>query len=121
MAFALLLGMAGHAQTSGNNDFEGCSIFAPNAFTPNGDGVNDLFAIVLSENCTPLEYHLRMYDRWGRLVFESIDPTRAFDGNYDSQVLKEGVYLWRLVVRFETPDQSRVIMHDERGTVVLIR
>lgn len=111
-----------HAQqVPGAPDYDGCAAYAANAFTPNGDGVNDLFSVVISENCSPVEYHLRIYDRWGRLVFESLDPSKAFDGYYDGQTLKEGVYLWRLTARYEVPSQTKITTIDERGSVVLIR
>lgn len=108
-------------QTQPGTNYDGCAIFAANAFTPNGDGVNDLFSVVVSENCAPVSYHLRVYDRWGRLVYESIDASEAFDGYYDGQKLKEGVYLWRLTARYEVPSQTRIVSIDERGSVVLIR
>lgn len=109
------------AQQAGTPNYDGCSVFAANAFTPNADGTNDLFSVVISENCSPVSYHLRIYDRWGRLVFESLDPTEAFNGTYDGQTLKEGVYLWRLTARYEVPSQTRIVSLDERGSVVLIR
>lgn len=118
---ALLWSSDIQAQTTPGTTYDGCAVFAANAFTPNGDGVNDLFSVVISENCSPVNYHLRVYDRWGRLVFESIDPSEAFNGVYDGQDLKEGVYLWRLTARYEAPSQSRIISLDERGSVVLIR
>lgn len=109
------------AQTNPGTQYDGCTAFAANAFTPNGDGVNDLFSVVISENCSPVSYHLRIYDRWGRLVFESVDPSASFDGYLDGQALKEGVYLWRLTARYENPSQTRIVSLDERGSVVLIR
>ncbi|KAB2813631.1 T9SS type B sorting domain-containing protein [Phaeocystidibacter luteus] len=118
--FALLL-FAGDLSAQQVANYDGCAVYAANAFTPNGDGVNDLFPVVVSENCNPVSYHLRIYDRWGRLVYESLDPSEAFNGYYDGQTLKEGVYLWRLVARYETPSQERIVSIDERGSVVLIR
>lgn len=101
--------------------YDGCTVFAANAFTPNGDGVNDLFSVVISENCSYISYHLRIYDRWGRLVYESIDPTDAFNGTYDGQTLKEGAYVWKLTARYEAPSATRVVTLEEHGTVALIR
>ena len=53
-------------------------VWLPNAFTPNGDGRNDLFAPVF--NHLPEEYHLVITDRWGRTLFESTDPSEKWDG-----------------------------------------
>lgn len=116
-----MAGSVNAQSTPGAPDYDGCAVFAANAFTPNGDGTNDLFSVVVSENCNPVSYHLRIYDRWGRLVFESLDPSEAFNGYYDGQTLKEGVYLWRLTARYEVPSQTRIMSLDERGSVVLIR
>jgi gliding motility-associated-like protein len=93
-----------------------CKIAAPNAFTPNDDGVNDRFKLVIVGSCEFLRFELRIFDRWGRLVFESTDPEMEWDGGYDGQRLKEGVYLW----------QSSVVYGGNRsetkkGSVVLIR
>lgn len=118
---ALLWSADVQGQTQPGTNYDGCAAFAANAFTPNGDGVNDLFSVVISENCNPIEYHLRIYDRWGRLVYESIDPSEAFDGNYDGERLKEGVYLWRLTARYEVPSSARIVTIEERNSVVLIR
>lgn len=43
----------------------GCSIFIPNAFTPNGDGINDVF----EPKGINLNYHMTIYDRWGNVVY----------------------------------------------------
>lgn len=50
---------------------------APNAFTPNGDGVNDVFIPVIYGI---QDYHLRIFDRWGEVVFETHDKTQGWNG-----------------------------------------
>lgn len=120
LTLAMLL-FAGEMSAQQTSTYDGCSVFAADAFTPNGDGVNDLFSVIISENCSPVSYNLRIYDRWGRLVYESVDPSEAFDGYYDGQTLKEGVYAWRLTARYEVPSQTRVVTLEDRGFVLLIR
>ncbi|MEO8591318.1 MAG: PKD domain-containing protein [Flavobacteriales bacterium] len=67
--------------------------YAPNVFTPNGDGVNDLFRIVgLPECVAPM---LRIFNRWGELLFEE-PATKAWDGTYGKQVVPDGVYMYVL-------------------------
>lgn len=61
----------------------------PTAFSPNGDGVNDAF--------TPFEwgledYLLRIYNRWGELLFESNDPAIGWDGTYKGKEQENGMY-----------------------------
>jgi len=58
------------------------NIFIPNAFTPNGDGKNDVFKV----NSTILKsMHLEVYDRWGNKVFESNSITDVWDGTYKNK------------------------------------
>jgi gliding motility-associated-like protein len=70
----------------------GCApdVYLPNAFTPNGDGTNDLFGVILTGDFA-LEY-FRIYSRWGQLVFETADPLQAWDGRFRSQEQPVGVY-----------------------------
>jgi gliding motility-associated-like protein len=69
------------------------SIFIPNAFTPNGDGINDQFG-VKGEGIK--NYHLYIYDRWGEVIFESSNPRQQWDGNYEGKPAQEGTYVVQL-------------------------
>ncbi len=65
------------------------NIFIPNAFSPNGDGINDIFRV----RSIPLKsYHLVVYNRLGNKVFESKDAAEAWDGNYNNQRAQVDVY-----------------------------
>jgi gliding motility-associated-like protein len=76
---------------------EPLELFIPNAFTPNGDGVNDRFELL---NLHGLEsFELLIFDRWGVLVFESRSPSDIWDGTKDGVPVPEGVYVWRLTLR----------------------
>ncbi len=70
-------------------------IFIPNAFSPNGDGINEEF--VLSGNaCNPNDY-LRIFNRWGEIVFETRSPfTEFWDGTNNGEKPKEDVYTYIL-------------------------
>ncbi len=65
-------------------------VFIPTAFTPNGDGVNDYFVIV----APPLQFsRLRIYDRWGLLLWETQEMPPRWDGRTkDGELVPEGVY-----------------------------
>jgi len=68
-------------------------VWMPNAFTPNGDGINDLFAPKL--NFIPREYLMIIYDRAGIQVFSSDNPDIGWDGRVNSgKVAPEGVYIY---------------------------
>ena len=61
-----------------NEDCE-CDLYVPNAFSPNGDGTNDIFKPVCE--CQILDYELSIYNRWGELVFHSTDASEGWIGN----------------------------------------
>lgn len=56
-----------------------CPAYVPNVFTPNGDGLNDLFIPLIS--CGPEQYELLIFNRWGNEVFSSNDPNRHWNGD----------------------------------------
>ena len=91
------------------------NIYIPNAFTPNNDGINDLF-YVSGTDIDPDRFTLQVFDRWGELVFESEDPEIAWDGSYQ-QVNKEyyaqdGLYSWRVVLySITTTERKEIIGH----------
>ncbi len=55
---------------------EVCKIYAPNVFTPDGDMQNDEFGVF--SGCNFNEYKLQIYDRWGSLVFKTVNPTEGW-------------------------------------------
>ncbi|MEX1187642.1 MAG: PKD domain-containing protein [Bacteroidia bacterium] len=69
------------------------TIYAPNAFTPNGDGTNDIFNIKLTY---VKQFQLEIFDRWGELIFLSTDPDFGWNGTYKGNPAQEDVYAWRL-------------------------
>lgn len=66
------------------------NIFIPNAFTPNGDGVNDIF--IPRTSIEFISYHLIIYNRWGNKVFESRDSSKGWDGSYKNQPAQVDAY-----------------------------
>jgi len=68
-------------------------LFIPTAFSPNGDGVNDVFRI--RTDCLEA-YHLMVFDRWGELVFETADLSSSWDGRYHARPMDAGVYIYVL-------------------------
>lgn len=68
--------------------------YGPNAFTPNGDGINDTWRPV--NNVVNLDnYLLQIFDRWGRELFTSTDPFEEWDGTADGKLVPLGVYAYR--------------------------
>ena len=63
----------------------------PNVFTPNGDGKNDEFRVAYR---SIKEFHIWVYNRWGKLVYESTDPMRGWDGTIGGKKAAEGAYFY---------------------------
>lgn len=89
----------------------------PNAFSPNGDGLNDTFRPLIVENSC-FEVKFWIYNRWGELVFESKKPDDSWDGTSNGKKCPADVYVW--VLRFNSSPnttQSNIL----NGDITLIR
>lgn len=67
--------------------------FLPNAFTPNGDGLNDQF-LPVGVLIGATDYKLRVWTRWGELIFETDSPKAGWDGSFNGSDSPGGGYLW---------------------------
>jgi gliding motility-associated-like protein len=85
----------------------------PNAFSPNGDGVNDIFYV---RGGPFLTMELRIYNGWGEMIFETTDPAFGWDGTYDGKPEINGVYVYTVVAT-----SVDGLEHDRSGRVTLIR
>ncbi|WP_184544605.1 gliding motility-associated C-terminal domain-containing protein [Mucilaginibacter sp. FT3.2] len=91
----------------------GNGIFVPNAFTPNGDGNNDLLQ-VFGNSIQSLTFSV--YDQWGGLLFRTTNKSAGWDGTYKGTGQPVGVYVWYLTGT--TTDAQPIKM---KGTVTLLR
>ena len=87
-------------------------IQVPNAFTPNGDGLNDSFKPIITKPDMVVQYHLSIYNRWGECFFETSDPAEGWDGKDEMA----GVYNW--VVSYSNQMGKG---YQIRGVVTLIK
>lgn len=85
----------------------------PEAFTPNQDGLNDTFRIT---GFQILAYSIRIYNRWGNLVFFSQEMDTDWDGSFQGQPAPAGLYTW-LIEGFDTAREP----YQRSGTVLVIR
>jgi gliding motility-associated-like protein len=93
------------------------SIYMPSAFTPNGDGLNDVFTAF---GMDLKEYQLIIYNRWGEKIFQTKDINLGWDGTYKGTASPLGLYIWEL----EASDKNgKPLLNDiqSRGTVSLVR
>jgi gliding motility-associated-like protein len=96
----------------------GDSFYIPNAFSPDGDGVNDDFRPVFKGNCEGYEF--RIFDRWGHLVLMTDRKDRAWTGLINDKPAEPGVYVWQ--ISFFAPglgDAPESKIH--RGSVQVLR
>ena len=90
-----------------------CDAYIPSAFTPNGDGINDLFKLKL--NCLLSEFHFRIFNRWGKEIFESRDVNKGWDGTFSGIKLPPGAYVY--FIDYKT---STGVAKTAKGMIVLI-
>lgn len=90
------------------------AVWFPNVFTPNRDGRHDLFRPVVKGVLT--YYHLRIFHRWGNLVFESRDPAKGWNGLVQEQPATAGAYVW--MCEYQLAGEER---KQENGTLLLMR
>jgi gliding motility-associated-like protein len=92
-----------------------CVIAVPNAFTPNGDGINDYLYPLNGFKADNLMF--RVYNRYGQLIFETTDWTRRWDGTLGGKPQGPGTFVWTL--QYTDHDTGERIV--QKGSSVLIR
>ena len=92
-------------------DYPEDCIRIPNAFTPNGDGINDFWVI---ENIELFpDAIVQVFNRWGQLVFETRDPNISWDGKFNNRLLPTGTYIY--IININNNDKTY------NGTVTIVR
>lgn len=93
-------------------------LWMPNSFTPNNDGLNDVFKPVT--NRTTLQpYLIQVYNRWGQLIFESTDPDTGWDGKFNGEACAAGTYIYTLQYRQGELSSSEIGVI--KGQVILLK
>ncbi len=91
-------------------------VYVPNAFTPDGDGVNDQFFPIV-QGIEPESFDFMIFDRWGELIFRSYSPDNKWDGTHKDIKSKEDVYVWKLKVKSKIDGEKKEYI----GHVSLLR
>ena len=94
--------------------FQNCLVVMPSAFSPNKDGNNDVFRPKVYDEIH--DYHIRIFNRWGSVIYEGNDPTTGWDGVYKGTPQDPQTYVY--VAYYMDRDNVR---HDLKGTVTLVR
>ncbi|MEO0641036.1 MAG: gliding motility-associated C-terminal domain-containing protein, partial [Bacteroidota bacterium] len=90
-------------------------LYIPNAFTPNGDGLNDIFipkAFLFGYK----DYRLTVWNQWGQLIYSTTDPTEGWDGTFNGRDSPGGGYLWEAEII-----GPRDKIESFKGTITLLR
>jgi gliding motility-associated-like protein len=89
------------------------TLYVPNTFTPNGDQLNDVFLIPTTNL---VEYNIKIFDRWGSLLFESTDVAVSWDGTYKGKAVASDVYVYAI-----TGQGADRISYTKRGHVTVLK
>lgn len=99
---------------------ESLQLFIPNSFSPGGDGLNDGFYPVVSNQDLLKSYELQIFNRWGDILFSSTDPMQAWDGRYladGEYFVPDGVYSYILHYQTQYDVELRVV----KGNITIVR
>ena len=93
------------------------TLFIPNSFTPDGDGINDSF----NASGTYIEdYEMYIYNRWGEMIYKSESLTQDWDGQYKGKDVQVDVYVYKLYYSVNHPD-GNPRKETKVGTVTVMR
>jgi len=85
----------------------------PNAFSPNNDGRND---VLMVRGFGIAKFNLKIFNRWGQLVFESNDPTIGWDGRFKGAIQPMDAYAYAVSVEFSDGTKT-----NKTGNITLLR
>ncbi|KAA3621461.1 MAG: PKD domain-containing protein [Bacteroidetes bacterium] len=96
------------------------NFYVPNAFSPNDDGINDLFEIY---TIGPLqEYKITIFDRWGGMVFQSKSLNDPWDGDFFNGTKADvGVYTYVIEYKYQGVSPGQSFSGTESGDVIILR
>jgi len=92
---------------------DGVKLFIPNAFTPNGDGINDFYHITHTSFNT---FSFQVFDRWGNKVYDTVKPDFQWNGTANGKPVPGGIYVF--ILEGITEDHLQV---KRSGTISVVR
>ena len=90
------------------------ALYAPNAFSPDSDGINDFFKI---SGQGILDFQIEIYNRWGQMVYKSDDLSKGWNGTFKGENLPTGSYVYKIKTIKNGNGEELV----KTGTVALVR
>ena len=101
--------------------FEDCiadQVYVPNIFTPNDDGINDVFSIEIPSDWIDPSVKVAIYNRWGERMFYSEEKDIEWDGKFQGKTLNPGVYVYLINIEVELEEKVREIVFQGDITIV---
>ncbi|MFZ4784409.1 MAG: gliding motility-associated C-terminal domain-containing protein [Flavobacteriales bacterium] len=102
--------------------YEECpgELWVPNAFTPDGDGINDVWLV---EGVKLASYHLILWNKWGELIYETYSLDRPWLGQRrdGDEYVEPGTYVYRIIYKFDEGDGKVSEEKQANGQVTLVR
>ncbi len=93
-------------------------VYIPNSFTPNRDGLNEVFRPYSTGIFENASYEMTIYDRWGAYIMKTTDINNGWDGNSGSGICQEGIYVYQI---FFNDKSSGMNLGTFRGFVALLK
>lgn len=94
-------------------------IHMPNVFSPNGDGINDVFLPRYNPDI-PIKFRMLIFNKWGEQIFSTNDISKGWDGTFKGELCKQDVYVWTII--FEAPENYKFMQKSpQSGNVMLIK
>ena len=87
----------------------------PTAFTPDGDGINDIF-MPKAQNLSSEYYEFRIHDRWGKMLFYTTEIGKGWDGKFNGEKCEPGVYTY--YIKYLNEENLKT---EKYGVVILVR
>lgn len=86
-----------------------CEIYIPNAFTPDGDQLNNDFKVI--SDCPLYSYEIQIFNRWGELIFTSTDLNESWDATYKDTLVQDGIYTWKVTYMLDDDVPETITGH----------
>jgi gliding motility-associated-like protein len=93
--------------------YEELIFYIPNTFTPDNDDYNQTFQPIFTSGFNPSTFNMKIYNRWGEVIYETNDAEIGWDGSYGSNgevtMVQEGVYTWKIEFKLSKNDERRMV------------
>jgi gliding motility-associated-like protein len=94
-----------------NSDY---TLYVPNCFTPNDDGINDVF---YAHSVGLRGFEITIFNRWGEVIFESNDINKGWDGKKNGRLVPTGVYIYK--IKYIDSDMKKKIQYGKVSVIYI--